>query len=610
MSKSTVAISFLLVLCSACLLVREEENFKDVPKTPKPAYIGNVYYSVTGGNYYPLQDTLWLASSAYLDIQNGVVYDYEASVDGEVVRPYSQGRERFVLEKGNTQPGVHQLEIIQRVKSGTNSLADKAEVEYVEYKKAYVLMIGDPNFVPEITSVKVVNGTLRIEWKAFTQGNFDGFILRKYSGFGYMAQREFKINDQKSNHFIDSTFVGGDVRYDLQVNQGGLFKNSPSKSIYVPYLSNLTLSRVSEGRLKLSWNTPPLIKNVDHFSISIGREILQDNIAPSTRSIEFNGTALFGETKSYYIEMDAKIPDAIFRDADRFGNTEQLMVGERLRSFRSIKYNNAKQAFFLTHEQYIDSRILGIYKLNNDLQVIDSTLYTSDDPTEFYLSPNGQYMYLFTGRQVEQFDPNDLSKKVTYTLPDIGIQTGYFDSFTYDDYFRVSNNNILLLRQYYWNYLVDMNQRKVIFQLPPGGNTHLSADGNYLINNTSLYRASGGTYVLDTTLPYSTISYVQFFDDEPSVLLVVTDSKVIKYDCASRTELISWNVVANYRPHLVQSSKKLFHYVSGKYFPDQAVALLDLETGTIQKQINVRGDWIRFDKNILFDRRGFALRDY
>lgn len=616
--KTSAGFVFVLLMLAACIFEQPEKNFNSVPKNADPIFKSEACYSYDDFVFSALIDTLWVYDHAKLKFRGGVLFDYQLSIDNQIIREFNGSDDGFEFDASDYSAGSYKLTIIQRARSGTKSLADEAGVEYVEYTSDYIVVFNAELYDPKITSIENVNGTVRITWPRFQSGNFEGFTIYKYAGSDITAYRSFTLSDPSVHEFYDTTYVGGVVRYKLSVQQGGNILMSGEKQLEIVYNPRLTLSAVSTGRLKLTWKKPPFHNNIDHYELRSynGSVLIDGNISGTVNSVEFSGQTAYGFSTSYSLRIVAKTPDGVLKGADVTSVSSILTQGERLPGFRKIRFNKTDNTFYLSYEPTPVTGVLGFYKLDKDFNTLDSVVYPYDiyestTPVNFYQSPNGQYFYVLKANEIQVRNANLLTEKTVYPISTFGIPVGSFESFYRNDYFAVSNNNMLLIRHGTGSlptaYIINMQTMQKIFTLSNAAETHLSSDGKYFVNGNVIYKFDGITYTSNFILPYTGIRYVQFLDDEPNKILLLTDNKAIIYDCSLHLQSVAWDCAPVSQPYAhLDQSKKILQYrsVSG-------MMTIDLNSGENRTLTSLDfSEFLHVEGGVLFESSGFGVRNY
>ena len=529
------ALSWLLLLClSACMFDRGDDNFVQVDPTPHEENTGDILYSFYAGAYYPLVDTLWLTDHEYLYIKfgNGKVKSFEIRIDG--ISSSYDGSSRPITSD-NLAGGPHALEITATVASGTTSLADQSGRETFKHSYHYVLMIGKKNFQPQITSIRQADGTIKISWNRYPYGDFQAYKIRKADGRAdlFSPYRELTVTDQNQTTFEDHTDVGGWIGYTLVVDQGGKFLPSGEQLSQFPYQPRMRLS-AENNSLQLSWDQAPYYKNIKFMSASRGTEQLAANIDKDKLSIDLGETApVFGEVADYSLVLYADVEDPGKIPEDKISITTQLTVGAPVPTFKDVVYNEANDVYYFVNFQFYHNDFPdGIYKLDKDLNIIDSTTAYSayyDDDARLMQSPDGSHLYAVREYLIREIDQSNL------TFPTYGGPAGGFRL----DGMAASNNNLFVYTTNGSNAnvnILDFATGQDVASVPSAGPAHISPDGQYFITGAKLYHANGSSYALKSTLPYTNVRYVHFLAHEQK-LLISTDAQVIVYDYAGDTEL-------------------------------------------------------------------------
>jgi hypothetical protein len=539
---------------SSCVLQKEEENFNNVSKELHPGNKSNIVYSYDNDYVYsPLKDSVWLTNQTYFELVNGDYYGFEVSVDGMIVVPFQQGN-KFSLSASKFSKGIHSLQIKQRVKSGTGSLADKVRAEYVEYISNHVISTTVSTYTPIITNVSYFNGSAKISWNAYTRGDFQSYQIRKFvEGVISDTYQKYTITDPRQTSLLDTTYVGGNVYYQMVLNNGGTtlssyyyFKNN--------YYAKPSLT-VSNGVFNLSWNPPAAYNDVKDYTVYLN-SVKYDHIGSTSKpSLDINSSSLLvGGYYSCTIYANAKGGTDI---VPSYNNG--VPVGKPIPYFSDVKHDNQKSSYYLYRPYQYSNVPEVLYQLDDtNFNVIDSLATPMNEADgKIVISSNNQYHYLLGTHNIIRFHPDNLSKLETSRYSDL-VYNGIYTSFSSNSNVHgITDNNFLIFKEggSDSSYVIDMNIKKLISRLK--GTGHLSPDGKYLVTPTALYSFSTNKYVKVASIPYSNIKFMEFWNKNPSQLLIATMSTLIIYDCTNQTELFSYPITYSYVFHLDQSSNKV-----------------------------------------------------
>jgi hypothetical protein len=612
--RSIILLYGLFVLLSvsmgSCVLEKEDDNFLDVPKVSDPQYVSNWVYSYDSRQFYPISDTLWLTGyeSLYMKPSGGEVYGYEIRMDGQLISS-AQSATMYALTAQNLQEGYHRVVVTKFVKTGTGSLADNLKAEYVSYTDEFILAIGTIDFVPEIESFTQEDGTLRLKWKRYPYADFQGYEIRKYdpSSFTSRVYRILTVTGRDEVTFNDSTYVGGNVAYILAVNRGGKYVESKSYIVRFNNNDRLQLMPAEGGKLKLSWSVPRFYKNVSSISVRKGTVVLAENLPAGQTSYTIDETpSPFGQLNNYSVTFVAKVDDPKYT-FDQLQVTDNLSIGERTPPYNTLVYNAADKMYYLIYrKQYYNVYPDGFYKLNQNLELVDSARYSVFNDTSFNLamiaSPDGELLYLADNSVLKKVDKNTLSVSESFYIG------GYFTLRTLRDNFSVSNNNRIVYIEANNVVALNYSSKQVMLKVPLQKSAHISSDGMYIINGVSLYHYDGANFVLQTTLPYNNVQYVRFLDGSKRVF-IATDSRAVIYDYETDAEVVgySFTTLDGSYAHLEQLSMNFAVRSTG------AITLLNLNTGTTKAiplyEGRYNGDYYMVAGDYLFSNNGgFGLR--
>lgn len=612
--RSLILLYGLFVLLSvsmvSCVLEKEDDNFLDVPKISDPQYIANWVYSYDGRQFYPVSDTLWLAGYESLSMKpsGGEVYGYEIRVDDQLVSS-AQSAATYAFTAQNFKEGYHRVVVTKFVKTGTGSLADNLKAEYVSYTDEFILAIGILNFVPEIESFTQQDGTLRLKWKRYPYADFQGYEIRKYDPSSFMSRvyRILTVTGRDEVTLNDSTYVGGSVAYILAVNRGGKYLDSKSYVVQFNNNDRLRLMPADNGKLTLSWSTPSFYKNVSRISVRKGTVVLAESLPADQRSFTIDeAPSPFGQLNSYSVAFIAKVDDPKY-NFDQLLVTDNLSIGERTPPYNTLVYNAADKMYYLIYrKQYYNVYPDGFYKLNQNLELVDSARHTVFQDTNFNLamiaSPDGKLLYLADNSVLKKVDKNTLAVSESFGIG------GYFTLRTLRDNFSVSNNDRVVYITAGNVVALNYTSKQVMLKVPLQKSAHISSDGMYLINGASLYHYDGSNFVLQETVPYNNIQYVRFLEGSKRIF-IATDSRAVIYDYETDVEVAGYSFMTSegVYAHLEQSSMTFAVRSTG------AITLLNLNTGAT-KAIPVYGnlyDWDYYTMAgdyLLSNNGGFGLR--
>lgn len=181
---------------------------------------------------------------------------------------FENGSGSFEVDPAGFQDGSYELICNVYVHSGTGSLADNLGAEGYVYTKKFVLIIERPGSTNiGFTHTTVENGFLRIHWKKFDRSYFDSYKI-SVSDSALNHYFEKTIYDADETYLVDSSFVGGSVKFRLLVtctNGEGSKINFGSDEFIYRYPVRLSFIEKADS-LMLKWTEIPFNHTIYYSS--------------------------------------------------------------------------------------------------------------------------------------------------------------------------------------------------------------------------------------------------------------------------------------------------------------------------------------------------------
>lgn len=263
-------------------------------------------------------------------------------ITGEDIDYRKDGLTGTIQYGPDNKAGYEILTLQVYVKSGTGSLADMLNVEKIVFERSWVLSLDTTP--PEdifITSIGPDNGSLKIEWTPYTRANFSRFQITKIRANGIES---YVIDDQNSNYFYDSSYVGGETLYRVSiVTQNGLSKTSPNET-YVdsdaPALVEYEiLQPISEPAMRMFFSASKYPANVARYEVyesayanTTGQLILTTTNPTDT---SFTLEPSFGRTRYVLVITFGKVRD-LSQQEEVVYQTEEYRYGEAIAPYEEI----------------------------------------------------------------------------------------------------------------------------------------------------------------------------------------------------------------------------------------------------------------------------------
>lgn len=263
-------------------------------------------------------------------------------ITGEDIDYRKDGLTGTIQYGPDNKAGYEILTLQVYVKSGTGSLADMLNVEKIVFERSWVLSLDTTP--PEdifITSIGPDNGSLKIEWTPYTRANFSRFQITKIRANGIES---YVIDDQNSNYFYDSSYVGGETLYRVSiVTQNGFSKTSPNET-YVdtdaPALVEYEiLQPISEPAMRMFFSASKYPANVARYEVyesayanTTGQLILTTTNPTDT---SFTLEPSFGRTRYVLVITFGKVRD-LSQQEEVVYQTEEYRYGEAIAPYEEI----------------------------------------------------------------------------------------------------------------------------------------------------------------------------------------------------------------------------------------------------------------------------------
>jgi hypothetical protein len=273
------------------------------------------------------RNTIWLHPDEKINLSVNRAKNLKVYLDNSLI--WDSTRNSFSIAGDNFQLGdQHKLTIEQFTYSGTNSLADKLNLEFTSYLDNFILKVDTNRATPQILSVSEDNGSLNIFWELYTRGDFQKYILMDDGAtiFG-------KTSNQKQSSFTYNNYVGQPLNFRLMTNRGasccglygenaGILKSTffQYKSSYTPNFQIITNSDV----YFLEWQIPAFFKNINTLKISLDGSEIGTTSNSSQTSIPLEFEPIQGQEYRFIIKF------ASYPDADHDNRIEENYISDKV----------------------------------------------------------------------------------------------------------------------------------------------------------------------------------------------------------------------------------------------------------------------------------------
>lgn len=463
--------SILLLAFTSCIYNPSEENFKEIDKdVPVP--------DITDRNIDLNADTLfvWKYTRFNYDLSGGnaKIHSTQVIFLNDTLR-YESGQGSFVVNPSSVSEGTYKVKILVYSGSGTGSLADKLGGEGYEFNREWVLVVEKPKVVDVKINTTIENGFLKFDWDKIDKRFFKSYKIYVYNlSIGNNLVREF--TDVNRNSFVDSSYVGGAVLFNLWVN----YINSDGNDVIFQKSFNYEYPikiRFKEGidSLRISWD-----KNPFHCSVhpqNNGNEIF--NVTADTMAT-VRAPGLGSPVQYGVMFKPTYMPPTSSGGFISFANfTAGVFDGFK---HSNIEYSQLLHSYIFKHE-------MSVAATNEALELKGKYDYSWDysDNTSIEFSKSGDKIYTTINGYLEMFNPKMVPlNSVKLPTGDTGYNTVRFVKSLDDRVFVIGTDGII--------FLYDIVDHKIIAQTPTIytvlGNykCSVSADGSYVaLINENLY---------------------------------------------------------------------------------------------------------------------------
>jgi hypothetical protein len=474
-------------------------------------------------------DTISVFQSTLLhytaDVGAREIYEIVVYFDNTVITSFSQHEAAFYLSSQNYPDGQYALRIEMFTSSGTHSLADVMRSEKIKVVREWVAYIDrTPPQPVQFTRIDVVDGTLRLEWDRYKQHNFQAYELRKYRYSPYWGTYTLcwtaSITDQRVITTNDYTFMGGEVRYEIQILAGD--QSSPPSQEDFAYVYNpaITYTWLNQQEVQVTWRKAPLYKNFTMYSATVfGQPFEYFNYTSiNDTAFVFQPNVNFGSIRSAVLNVHGASTDEI--NAQR--STTDISVGKLFPSFygKEISYNTSLDKYFAI--QYVQEPNFNLVRINGSTLEAEQTLPAQHGAMG--ISENGQYLYLQTDNGLSRLDPLTFDELGHYNT------TGYRVA--------VSNNNLVGLSRIDGSSLIKMPENTIV-KSSTNQRIALSPSGKYILMGSELFEWDGTELVLQGTIDVDGFYFGIFKGDEKLILVYVDAIKVVDIETMAIENTIS-----------------------------------------------------------------------
>ncbi len=507
------------------------------------------------------------------------------SVNGGSMMELDKDFVRVELELYELNEGINTIRVELAFNSGTKSIADLSEVEFVsEVYEFKVFKIPMYSSIANTLSTSIEDGALKLSWRPYEYIDFDYYEIL------YTAH----IKDQNQTYYYDENYYEGlNKGYELSVFAGGREVSTYTRRATYP-LPPLWYEE-EDGGYRFYWNKTKFPKadikyvvgGMYSSTVWFESENLNDTSffikdLPFGRSLEFN--------------LNFIGTGADYEDGMEGSKVTNIAVGETtpIEVINKNRFYNKETGQVVVYFNYN----FAIYDESTNRVVKEA--YINDYARSYFygapwaLSQNGKKIVGVNSDYVLRLDPEALETERIISLQEFkekaGLGYGYYFKRVIAD--EIGNYYIIISDYRSWYTLYRYNEHsEEVTQITMEENyglslsdSEVSADGKFIILNSGLCAIEGNT----CSLVYG-LGEGHFLPEEQTVLFfnnaVYNKKKEVRYldlESMQIDEQLSFNIFQ------LDSYSLNFKYAIGtKNYYDQNPSIIDLETGKVLQELNV-----------------------
>lgn len=521
-----------IVIASSCNYEPSKEVFTSLQEPTGEGLSINL-------NNYPNKD-IEVKKEMYITytIQNlgRPIIGTQITIDGTPVYSTNDLSGYISISPGQWSTGVHVLRVEALLQSGTGSLAEKFAGERIILWTERNLHVdhdvpddpSDPNAL-FITSVEEVDNTIVVHWNKYSKFNFTAYyILRSDYDENGALRGTYNFNgieDPEQTSVIDPSYLYGRSTYQVNLYADGKNYTSPPFEYNRSFDPKIEASVDFNGDLSLKWSSiGSLSKNFLTYSLSVSRKMGNTGgYIGSFLKADAKDTTLTLHVPDFKLGQWLSVRLDYLSTSNWIAKTVSARVapGEPfafIGPFANLHYDVTTDHFYANMFDYGQPRINKIDK--NGVSVDSASMYfqswafATDVP--FAVGTAGQRSY--------KIDLVTMDSELMPSVP------------TIDNVLNVSDNMRMFYARVNDQTTMIYNQAGQTLLAPTTlGGSYISADGNYTLLSSDIYKFNGTTFdVWSTPRPGVAIWYGVRMGDPKLVLLTYFDRMDV-YDLETKS---------------------------------------------------------------------------
>lgn len=546
MRKEIALLIFICISISGCSYEFSPDNFLELSKPEKVENIINL-------NNFKNLDTINVSSQMVYTFNgkpNQIILETKLFIDAKNFGLSLNGNTgTFNIFPASYEDGIHTIRIEYKSTSGTGSIADQAQKEFINSAVEFKFIVHrKPSIPPAITEATIVDGSILVKWASAINPEYQyAFLSIKFK------TKEIRIpltkemlalgtyTDKNTILFPGDTNSPEYVDY-LSVSYSIVF-TSPYTELYgsnknITYDSswfNLKISYYNNESYKIKWPQYPLYANVASFEIrqgintfigsSMGGEYIVNT--PYVFGQEYSGAAqpiapLQNFSQPLYIFYNIALDEntfGLFNFNQYF--SKEILYNPSTKHYYSLILDRSSQGYFKMYIYEFTEKMVFISK-----SYIEDYNSPRHEYLRFLLDPISNNFYIDAGSSSYEIDKLNLSVVQKYTDPP-------FTS-------AVSLRNGILMRLDSYNHftLSNVNTNAIIYSGYTITKNYLSRDGKYV------YLATANSQIIYKIIG-SQLSKVLDITNSSNLNSIEIDNDTIYYSVGNQVFIVDLNTKAS-----------------------------------------------------------------
>jgi len=329
----------------------------------------------------------------------------------------------FAINTTKFSNGHHTLTLELLSHSGTNSLADRFEGEFIVFRKDYPLFIDNTIHAKTfgINNIDISNGLLRLQFDQYNNFNFQEYQVYKITvENNFIVEKLVKtIKQSPTNYWFDPDYIGGEVAY--RVNLAAADKTLKGETrVYnlpAPKISKLVIS--DDNLAHIIWYKSPLFNSFSNYEIE---RVVGDTLNYTPETIQtissVHDTLFINNDFGFGANIFYRINTKNSKDEKIYSKWNSVHLGYTISRNKKVNYINQLDSYF-SWSYY------GVTRFDSNL---DEVAFL--DKEEFEILADGSRAFVFRFNKVTEVDPLSFSEINSSITDDIvGYESVVYTNF-------------------------------------------------------------------------------------------------------------------------------------------------------------------------------------